>query len=146
VESKTRILVVDDEYFCRDILLRYLSKYSPCDEAVDGVAALEAWKRAHEEGSPYDIVFLDIMLPIMNGQDVLKAMREWEYARGIPAEKSCGIIIMSALREPGSVVESFGNQCDGYLIKPCNSADVEKAIGKIRERIRRGFETGAAVR
>jgi|GEM_PF-3774159 len=48
-----RILVVDDDFLGREILLTFLEEYGMCDSACDGGEALEKFQRARTSGTPY---------------------------------------------------------------------------------------------
>jgi CheY-like chemotaxis protein len=71
-----RLLVVDDNADNRDVLTRRLRRigHTRIDTAEDGRAALDAIARAHGTEAPYDAVLLDVMMPVMNGVEVLEAL------------------------------------------------------------------------
>jgi two-component system chemotaxis response regulator CheY len=58
-----RILIVEDDKVSSDNLLKALSEYGVCDIAINGIEAVDAFLLAYDEGSPYDIIMLDLMLP-----------------------------------------------------------------------------------
>lgn len=64
-----RILIVEDDFIGRKVLQRLLLEYGECDVAVDGVEAVKAFDLAWSAGMPYDVLFLDIMMPNMSGHD-----------------------------------------------------------------------------
>ncbi len=73
------ILVVDDEAMVRDLLVRFLNlRGYRAQGAKDGPEALRMIEHA-----PPDLVLLDVIMPGMNGVDVLRALREREYQGGI---------------------------------------------------------------
>ncbi|MEI6415153.1 MAG: response regulator, partial [Pseudomonadota bacterium] len=63
-----KILIADDEFPNRKLLRDYLKSYGHCDMVANGKAALELFTADLEDGDPYDVVFLDIMMPEMDGQ------------------------------------------------------------------------------
>src|SRR4051812_43512724 len=72
----TRVLVVDDNADNRDMLaLRIQRLGHATDLAEDGLAALQALRAAVEEGRPFDVMMLDVMMPRMNGVLVLEAVK-----------------------------------------------------------------------
>jgi len=125
---KLRCLIVDDDVITGRLLKNMVSEYGACDEVGTGKKAIDSFKRAWDEGNPYDLVFLDIMMPEMDGQMALRAMREYESTRADIGEKSCRIIIMTVSREPHDVVEAYKNQCDGFMTKPIAKFQVDKVI------------------
>jgi two-component system, chemotaxis family, chemotaxis protein CheY len=62
-----RCLIVEDDFVGRKLMQKYLSDYGECDVAVDGEEAVEAFRQAVENETPYDLICLDIMMPNMNG-------------------------------------------------------------------------------
>ena len=73
--SAARILVVDDNPDNRDVLVRRLKRLELTDvgQAADGIEALDALR-----AEPFDLVLLDVMMPRMNGVEVLQAMQAVE--------------------------------------------------------------------
>lgn len=73
-----KMLVMEDEYVSRSVLMEILSPYGQVDSAENGKEAMEKFQKALENSERYDIVFLDIMVPEISGQDVLKNIRALE--------------------------------------------------------------------
>ena len=132
--GKLKILIVEDEFLSRQLLQSYLEGRAQCDVAVDGVEAVRAVELSYESGKPYDLVFLDIMLPTKDGQTALKEIRAYESSRGIQGGQTCKIVMMTALSDAKTVMESFKNQCEGYVTKPYSKQKLEAAIREL------GFE------
>ena len=65
-----RILIVEDDFPARKLLQTFLAPYGETDIVVDGEEAMEAFMIALDEGRPYDLICLDIMLPKKSGQSV----------------------------------------------------------------------------
>lgn len=122
-------LIVDDDFFSRRILQSILSSYGECHVAVDGNEALFAFKQSLNEEQPYDIICLDIMMPELDGHEVLKKIRDIELSRNIHADKSVKVIMTTALDDTENIKEAFREQCESYLIKPISKAKLTKIIG-----------------
>jgi signal transduction histidine kinase/CheY-like chemotaxis protein len=74
--SGLRILVVDDNTTNRQILLHHLRTWgAEAVENEDGQTALQELRRASSQGTPYELVILDMMMPSMTGVDVARAIR-----------------------------------------------------------------------
>lgn len=112
------ILIVEDDFTSRRVLSHILESYGLYDVAIDGEEALEAVRLGLENGTRYDLICLDIMMPKMDGQAALKAIRELEESHGIRPGMGARIIITSALDDSANVLEAFRSQCDGYIVKP----------------------------
>lgn len=121
-------LIVDDDFFSRRILQAMLSTYGECHVAVDGKEALFAFKQALAEESPYDVICLDIMMPEMNGQEVLKTIRQIEEDRNILGKDSVKIIMTTALDDSENIKSAFRAQCESYMIKPISKSKLLKIL------------------
>lgn len=133
-----RILVVDDDFAVRKLLTVWLKTYGDCDTAVNGKEAVQAVRMALTEGSPYEIICLDIMMPGMNGLDALKAIRELEAERNIYVGKGSKVIMTTAAANPKSIMGAFKEQCEAYLIKPLDKNELYNALKKL------GFDAPSA--
>jgi two-component system, chemotaxis family, chemotaxis protein CheY len=126
-----KTLVVEDDFVSRRFLQMMLIHYGTCDVAVDGEEAIDAFSLALEEGRPYDLICLDIMMPKMDGQQVLKTIRKMEKEKGVLNTRETKIIMTTALDNPKSVLEAYWDgHCTSYLVKPILK---EKLIDVLRE-------------
>jgi len=132
-ESPSRLLVVDDNEMNRDMLSRRLQKQGYIvDMAEDGKSAL-AKLGQHE----FDLVLLDIMMPEMDGYEVLARIKGSDALQHIP------VVMISAVGETESVVRCIELGADDYLPKPFNpvilrarvSASLDKKRLRDRERL-----------
>ena len=87
-----KILLAEDDFVTRKFMASFLSKYGECDVTVDGMEAVDAFMLALEEGEPYDLVCLDIMMPVMDGLQATSAIRNLNK----PGAHSIPIIAMTA--------------------------------------------------
>ena len=125
-----RALVVDDELVGRILMRKLLADHAECDMVVNGREALEAFRLAWSENTPYDLVCLDIMMPEMDGHETLKAIRAYEEERGIFGDKRAKVIMITAKEDSKSVLSSFKEGCEGYLVKPVTKKGV---LAQLRE-------------
>jgi len=125
-----RILIVEDDFIQRKILLRLLEKYGSCEVAVDGQEALDAFMMAHKEHDPYRVVFLDIQLPKMDGREALAQMREYEQGLGLIASDGCKIYMTTAVDDSKVIMKAFRAGCDGYFLKPYETAKIDEVMNQ----------------
>jgi two-component system chemotaxis response regulator CheY len=125
-----RVLIVEDDFTSRTLLQRFLKPYGESDIAVDGKEAIKAFQLALEEGRPYDLILLDIMMPEMDGQLVLQELRRMESEMGITGLDGAKIIMTTALTDSENVMTAFREQCDAYLVKPVTKSDL---MSKLQE-------------
>jgi two-component system chemotaxis response regulator CheY len=124
-----KILIVEDDFTCRMIMQRLLEPYGKCDVVINGKEAVDAFIIGIVEGKPYDLILLDIMMPEMDGQEVVKEVRRIEEEEwGIIYPKGIKIIMTTALDDPKNVVTSFRSLCDAYLVKPVTEENLFTAI------------------
>jgi adenylate cyclase len=126
VEVGGRILVVDDNEINRDMLSRRLERqgYEPfCAE--NGRRALEMLR-----AEPFDVVLLDILMPEMNGYQVLERLKGDRALRDIP------VIMISALDEIDSVVRCIEIGAEDFLPKPFNPVLLKARLGACLEKKR----------
>ncbi len=125
-----RILIAEDDFASRKSMLLFLSKYGECDITVDGQEAVDAYLMAYEDDEPYDLICLDIMMPELDGYQVLKSIREYETAKGIVELKQVKIIMTTALNDRRNVTKAFELGCVAYAGKPI---DQDKFINILRK-------------
>ncbi len=113
-----RMLIVEDEFLSRKLVIHFIQKFGTFDIAVNGVEAVDAIKHAYDSKTPYDVVFLDIMMPDKDGLSVLKDVRDLEAEKGINPTEGIKIIMTTALGDAKSVMSAFRNQCEAYITKP----------------------------
>lgn len=113
-----RILIAEDDLASRKVISKFLSTYGECDITIDGMEALEAFMLAWDEGRPYDLICLDIMMPELDGVKTLKTIRDIENQKGIEDEKRAKIIMTTALNDKESVLGAFETGCEAYAAKP----------------------------
>ncbi len=89
-------IVVDDDKICGNLFKAELSKYGSCDYVNNGRSAIEAYKLSMEQGCPYQLMVLDIIMPDMNGGEVLKEIRHLESEKNIWEMDRLRIIITTA--------------------------------------------------
>ena len=126
-----KILLAEDDYATRKFMASFLSKYGECDVAVDGMEAVDAYLMALEDGEPYDLICLDIMMPAMDGYQVLMSIRNREKERQISADEGVKVIMTTALNEEQNVKMAFDLGCSVYSGKPINQDKFEQALTKL---------------
>ena len=112
-ESKSRVLIVDDELLNLKILSNILENDVELSAATNGEQALEVAKR-----QPPDIILLDLVMPKMHGLDVCKALKEDANLARIPV-----IFVTSMDDETNEALGLEAGACD-YIAKPVSPAIV----------------------
>ncbi len=125
-----RILVVEDDLTSRMFLQELLSKHGNVHVAINGAEATEAVRISLENGKPYNLICLDIMMPEMNGQEALRHIRAMEEENGILSSKGAKIIMTTSMADLKNVTEAYKNLCDAYITKPVNGNKLLEEIRK----------------
>lgn len=126
-----KILLAEDDFATRKFMANFMSRYGECDVTVDGMEAVDAFMMALEMDEPYDLVCLDIMMPVMDGYQALMGIRNLEKEREIPKEKAVKVIMATALNDPKNVKMAFDLGCTIYTGKPIDEARFEQALKKL---------------
>lgn len=122
-----KLLLVEDNEMNRDMLSRRLvRKGYEVVIAVDGAQGVEM---ALSEMP--DLILMDITLPVMNGWDATRAIKNEEKTRAIP------VIALTALAMVGDREQALQAGCDDYDTKP---VELPRLLEKIEALLRRGVE------
>ncbi len=111
--TTARILLADDNADMRDYLERLLSYCYTVETVVDGIAAMDAVR-----ANPPDLVLSDVMMPGMDGFELLRSLRSTPQTQEIP------IILLSARAGEESRIEGLEAGADDYLIKPFSAREL----------------------
>ncbi|WP_375756942.1 ATP-binding protein [Corallococcus exercitus] len=116
--ARSRILLVDDNADLRTYVTGLLKHGFPhVETARNGQDALEQ-ARAH----PPDLILSDVMMPVLDGFGLVRALRADERTRAIP------IILLSARAGDEATVEGLGSGADDYLVKPFSARELRVRV------------------
>jgi two-component system chemotaxis response regulator CheY len=124
-----RILIVEDDPASSLILAKFLQHLGEIQTAMDGQAGLDAFRTAFSEGRPFDLVTLDIMMPNIDGHQVLKEIRALESQHAPASAKVAKVIMTTALGDKLNLVKALPH-CDAYLTKPIDRTQLMFYIRK----------------
>ncbi|MBQ3076860.1 MAG: response regulator transcription factor [Clostridia bacterium] len=110
-----RILIAEDDVdLSNGITFYFTSQGYKCLQAFDGAEALELF-----ESNIVDLAILDVMMPVKDGYEVLRALR---------SHSQVPIIMLTALSEERDKLEAFQGGCDDYLSKPFSLKELEARV------------------
>jgi len=124
-----KTLIVEDDFTARLVLQQALSRHGECHIAVNGLEAVEAVRMAIEQGDPYNLVCMDVVMPEMDGPAAVWRIRAFEEARGIPPAARTRIVMTTIVEELGGAFQSFRQLWDGYMMKP---VDIGELMGHLQ--------------
>lgn len=104
-----KVLIVDDSSFIREYMRHLLDRMGvTCEEAVDGSDALAVL----EAGGGFDLMLLDLNMPVMNGLECVKALRK---AKLHPEMK---VMMVTTEADHSLILKALDNGADEFLMKP----------------------------
>lgn len=121
-------MIAEGDFICRRLLKNLLSAHGQCDIAVDGQEVLQAFKMAHQEETPYDLLCLDILLPENNGLEIWNSIRTYEKKHEIQEASRIKIIMSSVLDSYKDNLVSFREECEAYLAKPITKEKLDEIL------------------
>ncbi|HEX7438492.1 MAG TPA: response regulator [Caldimonas sp.] len=119
-----RILIVDDFSTMRRVMRALLKEigFERTEAAADGAAALDMLRK-----SAFDLVITDILMPNMNGFELLTAIKADESLRHLP------VLMITAEARKDDIVRCMQSGAAGYVVKPFTRATLEERVRKILE-------------
>ena len=119
-DTKLRVLVVEDDFMVRQVIRDILEQNgATVDIAVNGEEAVQAFRVAWRREQPYDLLCMDIMMPVMDGHEALVKIREVEKSLGILGPEEVKVIMLSALDDAKTVMKAYyKGGATSYIVKP----------------------------
>ncbi len=127
-----KALVVEDDVTSRMVLTKILSEFFDCDNAENGLEGVKMFQSALEKNKPYALIFMDIMMPVMDGQSALQKIREAERDMSVPIGNEIKAIMTTALSDTKNVTEAFfKGHADAYISKPISRDKVVESLKEV---------------
>jgi len=124
--SKARVLVAEDNKVNQEVILRMLKleKILNVTIAADGKEALDLVTNVTKEGdfSAYDLIFMDIQMPNMDGHCATRLIREAGFRKPIVA--------LTAFADQSNIDECYGSGMDHFLSKPIKRPLLKKVLSE----------------
>lgn len=130
IKKDIRILAVDDCLTIQTMMVQCLNElgFENITLADDGEEAINLVAKNTQEGSPFELIISDILMPNMNGLDFLKLVR------GAMKDKKVPFLMVSAENNQSTVLEAISQGVDQYIIKPFNTDMLATKLVKIFEK------------
>jgi two-component system chemotaxis response regulator CheY len=121
-----KFLIVDDFSTMRRIVRGLLKEigYNNAEEAEDGSVALNMLKNGK-----FDFVVSDINMPVMNGFELLAAVKKEDSLKHIP------VLMVTAEARKEDIVRAAQDGAAGYIVKPFTKATLEEKVQKIMQKL-----------
>lgn len=132
IKTPFRLLVAEDSEDNRALLQHYLKK-TACllDFAENGAAAFQKVTLTH-----YDLVLMDMHMPVMDGYKAVRAIRDWESTRPLSGPR-LAIVAVTADASKEAEKRSLEAGCDSFLVKPVQKSmlldEISKYLGIVKQ-------------
>ncbi|KAI4652412.1 hypothetical protein J4E93_002614 [Alternaria ventricosa] len=115
-------LIVDDNVLNRRLLVAFMKKHGlQFEQAANGQEALDKYQ---EEARKFDVILMDMSMPVMDGMSATRAIREYEQSNNLPR---CSIVALTGLASSSAKLEAWSSGIDHFMTKPVNF----KALGEL---------------
>jgi two-component system chemotaxis response regulator CheY len=126
-----KVLIVEDDLTTGHLMKYVVGRHADFTHAIDGEEAFDAFCDAFESGEPFDLVFLDLMLPIVDGQEVLQAIRQFEEQNGIIHTEGVPVVVTTSLEDNSEVHQAMAAGALDYLMKPVKTEKLLDIIKRV---------------
>ncbi len=126
-----RVLIVEDDPTTAQMMKFMVRNYAEFTHARNGQDGYDTFCTALEDKKPFDLVFLDIMMPKVDGQEMLEAIREYEEDCGISGSDGSKVVMTTCVDDTKEIYHSLSHGVLDYLTKPVD----RKKLMTIMERV-----------
>jgi CheY-like chemotaxis protein len=118
----SQTLIVDDNLLNRRLLVAFMKKNGlQFEEAANGQEALNKYQ---DGPCKFDVILMDMSMPVMDGMSATRAIRELERNNNMPR---CTIVALTGLASSSAKLEAWSSGIDHFMTKPINF----KALGEL---------------
>ena len=117
MSRKIKTLVIDDQLVIRKNIEMLIGDFCDCTFATDGARGMAAFRDALDNSDPFELVTLDIEMPIMNGHETLEMIRRIEKHHRIEGLDGVKIVMSTSIEDSKNVFSAFKEGCEAYVPK-----------------------------
>ena len=127
-----RALIVDDSRYQRHLIIQALGSLFTAEEAANGKEAIARFAAAQAAGAPFDLVVMDILMPVLSGHEGLAGIRRLEEAAGVPEDRRVPAVMLSSLDDPANMLRAqFESGAQAYVTKPFSPQTLMEALASL---------------
>jgi two-component system chemotaxis response regulator CheY len=126
-----KFLVVEDDRISSTLLVNFLSNFAVCDSAPNGKAGFELFEKALTAGQPYDLICSDVVMPEVDGHELIRNIRAREAATADVCSPRSRIFMVSTSDATSDITQAIlDNDCDDYIVKPFHRDSLKATLLK----------------
>jgi len=127
-----RALIVDDSRYQRHLIIQALTGLFAAEEAADGQEGLARFAAALAEHKPFDLVVMDILMPVLSGHEALVGIRRLEAGAGIEPDRRTPAVMLSSLDDPANMLRAqFESGAQAYVTKPFEAKTLLETLSSL---------------
>ena len=123
-----KTLIVEDELTSRVILKKILSPFGEVHLCYNGNEAIDAFLSTLDQGTPFDLICMDFMMPEIDGHAALTRIRAIEKEKGITPSEKVKVIMTTGLSNIETEYVDITSMCDAILLKPIRKDTLLKSL------------------
>lgn len=132
-----RVLLVEDNEINLKLLVAYMRKLKLDHKtAVNGLEAVNAYKEAHHAAQHFNVIFMDISMPVMSGIESTQHIRRFEREHGL---EPVALIALTGAANPNTRQEAFSSGVDLFLTKPVPMKSLKVMLDELKANGRSGM-------
>ncbi|RIL09674.1 MAG: response regulator [Proteobacteria bacterium] len=129
-----KVLIVEDDVTSNALITNIVSPEAQCIQAYNGVEAFKCYSDSLQAGDPFDLMFLDLMMPQMGGKELLSKIREFEQQNEVTPDRALKVVVLTAVGDEETEFELNFLGCIEYLVKPIT-------VKKVKDSLKLAFQT-----
>ena len=127
-----RALIVDDSRYQRHLVQQALAGLFETEEAENGQVAIDLFAAAQAAGRPFDLVIMDILMPVLDGHEALAGIRLLERQTGVAEGAGLPAVMLSSLDDPANMLRAqFDSGAQAYVTKPFEAKTLIEALATL---------------
>lgn len=120
---KRRVLVCDDHSLLRSLLVNAIREVLPSADILEACNGKMAEELVRENS--FDLIFMDVEMPLQNGLDTISIIREEKLAEGTP------IVVCTGCKGETALVRGWQLKVDHYITKPFELEEIERVVDEV---------------